>query len=76
MNGLGFVGWGDHDKKKTPHEKLHDALALHREKRGTEANHCLTSILDALALGQPDGVRVEGRPYIAKNIFYVEEEVA
>ena len=73
MNAEAYFWWEDHDKKKGARQKLDDALTAYAIKYGQPAVQCLTSVGDAIDIGpEPDGLCVGSRPYIRRNIYYLE----
>jgi hypothetical protein len=73
---MAFLGWYDPDKKKMVARKLLEALDRYHEKFGVPATLCLTSPTDAEALvsGDVGDIKVEGRGYISRHIFYVGQD--
>lgn len=74
MKDITFLGWQDDEKKKSARQKLDEGLAAFASKYGRPADICLMSVADAIAIGpEPDGLHIEGRTYIAKNVMYLGE---
>lgn len=72
-----FLGWYDPDTKKDVKKKLADAKARYTEKFGREPKFCLTSPVDAAALGaECHGMQVHARAYIATFTFYIGENIS
>jgi len=73
-DGITYYGWFDPNEKVSAAAKLADAIEGFVEKFGRDPNVCLTSTRDAEALAGAQPVRVEGRGYIQRNIYYVGRE--
>ena len=71
-----FLGWYDADKKKSPEQKVDEAIERYREKFGSRPKTILTSIADAKALGDVYDVDipVRGVEFISRSTFYVGVE--
>lgn len=69
-----FVGWYDPDKRKLAETKLAEAVTRYVEKFGGNPTTCLTSKIDALAIGHVDGIKVRAVSYIPRYTYYVGVE--
>lgn len=66
-----FMGWFDPDKQKTPLDKLIGAVERYEDKYDETPTAALVNPADFAKLPEIEDVRVEPRPYVAVNVFYV-----
>lgn len=63
-----YMQWADFDTKKTPHQKIAEALAHYAAKYGKEANECLVNEKDATTY---DGIDVRVVAHVRPNLFLI-----
>lgn len=66
-----FLGWFDDTRKKTPTEKIEEAVERYVAKFGKAPTLCLVNAADAVAYA---GLEVRVAPHISPNHFWVGEE--
>ncbi len=63
-----FLGWFDDEKKKSPAEKIEEAVERYVARFGEAPNICLVNAND---LATFDGVEVKVAEYVRPNHFWV-----
>ncbi len=66
-----FLGWYDPDKKKSPQQKLLDAIKRYQEKWGRSPSVALVNAADAI---EAPGIEVRVATHVAPNTFYVGDD--
>jgi hypothetical protein len=66
-----FLGWFDDSKKKTPAEKIEEAVERYIAKFGEAPAVCLVNEADATEFR---GLEVKVAPYVQPNHFWVGRE--
>jgi hypothetical protein len=66
-----YLGWFDDTRKKSPNEKIEEAVERYTAKFGKMPTLCLVNAVDATTY---EGLEVRVAPFVSPNHFLVGEE--